>query len=371
MINNTENIEDIENKYENLLEQHNKLKCEFNCYQEFMEKNMQNINDRNLKLEKKLDILSNVIEVSKYINSMISDNNLLAMMNDIIIGIIGVKYSSFLLKENDKLAVKATNIPDTDLKQFDLGCREFLDERKPFINNSKENNVSYNSSKEEIHSVMGVPIFIKDILLGYIIIEHTLYNFFNDEHMKFVTAIANQMGIALENNMLYNRIRESSIRDPLLGIYNRKYFFDKVERIINLYSHDPFAIVMIDLDNFKRVNDVYGHQYGDEVLIQTSNIINNNISEKDILARYGGEELIIYIDNCKDKKEVYTKVDYLRKKISENIIEYGNIKNSITASFGVSFYPESGGTLESVINKADYALYAAKKSGKNRVISDL
>lgn len=365
MINNTEK------KYEELLEQHNKLKCEFNCYQNFMEKNIQELNDKNLKLGKKLDILSNVIEISKYINSMISDNNLLAMMNDIIIGIIGVKYSSFLLKENGKLVVKVTNMPDISLKQFELGCHEFLNEREPFINNSEENNLAYNSCKEDIHSVMGVPIFIKDNLLGYILIEHTVYNFFNNEHMKFVTAIANQMGIALENNTLYNKIRESSIRDPLLGIYNRKYFFDQVERMINLYHDDPFAIVMIDLDNFKRVNDVYGHQYGDEVLIRTSNIINDNIDEKSIFARYGGEELIIYINNFKNKKEVYNKVDDLREKVSKNIIKYGDISSSITASFGISSYPESGYTLEKVINKADYALYAAKKSGKNKVISDL
>lgn len=356
--------------YDRVLEKYNNLKCEFISYQNMMEKTLQSLNEKNSKLEKKLDILSNVVEISKYVNSMISDDNLLHTMNDIIIGIIGAKYSSVLLKENNRFIVKATNIPDIDLNDFEMKCQELFKKVGPFINNSKENVAFCKCSKEEIHSLMGVPIYLKDNILGYILLEHTLYNFFDEDHMRFVTAAANQMGIAIENNNLYYKVRESSIRDPLLGTYDRKYFFDYIEKQINLHHDQSFGIVMIDFDDFKNVNDMYGHQYGDEMLISTSRIVKDGIGINDVLARYGGEELIIYISDISDKNKVFRKIDSIREKIKNNFVKYENIESNITASFGISFYPSSGNTLESVIRKADYALYAAKKGGKNKVVMD-
>lgn len=363
-------MNDCKSDYDRLTQKYDRLKYEFNSYQSLMEKTVQDLNEKNFKLEKKLDVLSNVIEISKYLNSMISDDNLLSAMNDIIIGIIGSQYSSILLKENNTLVVKATNIPDIILNGFECTCDKLLKEGKSFINNSRENIVFFKYSKEVIHSLMQVPICLKDNILGCIILEHTLYNFFNEDHMKFVTAVANQMGMAIENNNLYYKIRENSIRDPLLGIYNRKYFYDYVEKQINMYHNQPFGIVMIDFDDFKSVNDMYGHQYGDEVLISTARIVKEGIDEKDVFARYGGEEFIIYISDMSDKNEVFKKIDNIREKVEKNFIKYRSIKNNITASFGVSFYPESGNTLESIIRKADHALYAAKRYGKNKVIME-
>lgn len=146
--------------------------------------------------------------------------------------------------------------------------------------------------------------------------------------------------------------------------------FDYIEKQINLHHDQSFGIVMIDFDDFKNVNDMYGHQYGDEMLISTSRIVKDGIGINDVLARYGGEELIIYISDISDKNKVFRKIDSIREKIKNNFVKYENIESNITASFGISFYPSSGNTLESVIRKADYALYAAKKGGKNKVVMD-
>lgn len=355
--------------YNVLLKKYDKLKKEYETYQNFAEGTIQMINEKNIKLEKNLDSLANLIEVSKYINSYLSDSNLIPVINDMIVGILGVMYSSIYISESSKLVIRATNVPDKNNIINDKIIIDEINNYRVFVINSCGK--FYSREDVDIHSVIGVPITLRDKFIGYIIVEHTLYNFFNYEHVKFISAIANQIGIAIENSILYNTIREASIRDPLLSIYNRKYFFDKVESIIKKYPKKNFGVVMIDFDDFKRINDLYGHQFGDKVLMETVKLIQKNIDNNDILARYGGEEIIIYIDNVIDYDNITKKIDNIRFKISKNIIELKNIKKSITVSFGLSFYPKDGLNIEQVIYVADQMLYTAKKSGKNRTCSSV
>ena len=356
---------------EAILEDYNNLKKEFGNYQGLAEKTIENLNIRNINLEKRLDSLTNIIEVSKYINSYISDNNLIPMINDMILGILGVTYSSIYLKEKGNLIVKASNSIN-DFKDFSKDeIYTELKNGKPFIVNCKDSLFHHSIGKGEIHSLIGVPITLRDKFMGYIIVEHTLCDFFNHEHIKFIAAIANQIGIALENNFLYTKIKETSIRDPLLEIYNRKYFFDFVEDIIDKNTSKEFAIVMVDFDNFKKVNDISGHQCGDEVLIETTKLISSLIRPNDILARYGGEELIIYINDCDDYEDVFNRIDDIRIKVSVNEVKFKEITKCITVSLGLSFYPINGNTLQNVINIADNMLYRAKRAGRNKVVMEL
>ena len=238
---------------------------------------------------------------------------------------------------------------------------------KPFIINSKDPIFKKADNNAEIRSIIGVPITLMEKFLGYIIVEHTLNGFFDYEHVKFISSIANQIGIALENNILYTKIKDASIKDPLLNIYNRKYFFDFVENVISKKQNDNFSIVMMDLDNFKKVNDIYGHQFGDEVLIQTTKIISKYLNKNDVVARYGGEEIIIYIENNTNKLEVYNKINHIREIISKNSVIHRGLSKQITASFGISYYPQNGTTIQNVISVADDMLYLSKNSGKNKV----
>lgn len=346
-----------------------KLKDEFETYQDFAEGTIQMITEKNIKLEKKLDAITNIVEISKYINSYLSDKNLISMINDMIIGILGATYSSIYLIEDNKLVIKATNIKNTKCSFCDEDNYKELLNGKPFIMNSKEVLFNKKFLKNGIHSLIGVPIYLREKFIGYIIVEHVLNNFFGHEHIKFISSIANQIAIALENNALYNRIREIAIRDSLMGIYNRKHFFDVIETKVKENKKQYFGIVMMDLDDFKKSNDTYGHQFGDEVLRQTAKIILDNIDEKDMVARYGGEEIVIYIQDIENKEKVYEKIDNIRMNISKNIITWGENKSNITASFGISYYPTDGKDLSEVLSVADVRLYVAKRMGKNRVVS--
>lgn len=354
---------------DNYRELYLKLKEEFETYQSFAESTIQILNEKNTKLEKKLDALVNLVEIGKYINLNVSDGDLIPMINDMIIGILGVTYSSIYIKENDLLKVKATNVDKMYANLTEDECFNFLKDEKPFIINSKKPLFGRLNGKANVHSLIGVPITLRENLIGYIVVEHTLYDFFNYEHITFISSIANQIGIALENSFLYHKVRENSIRDPLLGIYNRKYFFDVVENKIARKRERSFAIIMVDIDDFKKVNDRFGHQFGDEVLIQTVDIISESLGARDIIARYGGEEIVLYIHKVISPTEVYKKIDRIRQRISENKVIYNNLESYITASFGISFYPQTSVNLQQLLNAADNMLYKAKGCGKNIVIS--
>jgi len=344
------------------------LKTEYENYQMFSEKHIQELNQKNVKLEKSIDSLSNIIEVSKYINTFFSSDNLISMINDMILGILGVTYSTIFLIEDSELIVKASNIENMDVNLISQELTH-IDKGEEFLINSKEPLKKTGEHKTDIHSIMGSPIKLRDKFIGYIIVEHNLYKFMTIELKLFLRSIANQIAIAIENSLLYKELEKINQRDSLLGIYNRKYFFEFLEKNKYEKMKDKFAIVMIDIDDFKRINDTYGHQFGDKVLINTANIVSNGTDENDIFARYGGEEFILYISNFISENSVYSKVEMIRNALEDSKVSFNDEDKSITASFGISFFPLNGIDTNELIKKADDLLYKAKKSGKNRVLS--
>jgi diguanylate cyclase (GGDEF)-like protein len=216
---------------------------------------------------------------------------------------------------------------------------------------------------------MGVAIKYREKFIGYIIVEHNVYKFMTTELKIFLRSISNQIAIAIENSLLYRELEKINQRDSLLNIYNRKYFFEIIEENKIDKSNNKFAIVMIDIDDFKKINDTYGHQFGDKVLINTSNTISSCIDKDDILARYGGEEFILYISNFIDEESVYNKIEIVRSSLERSKVSINNEYKFVTASFGISFAPLNGIDINQLIKKADDLLYKAKQSGKNRVLS--
>ena len=126
---------------------------------------------------------------------------------------------------------------------------------------------------------------------------------------------------------------------------------------------------MIDIDDFKKVNDTFGHQFGDKVLINTANIIQGWLEKNDIIARYGGEEIILYLTGFEECISVYNKVEIIRRAIETSVVNLQDMSNSVTASFGVSYYPYDSDDINVLIKMADDLLYEAKKAGKNKVVS--
>lgn len=348
------------------LGRYEKLLKEFNEYQALAEEEIQKLSKQNMKLERDINTLSNIIEISKAINSSLNDENLISKINDIIIGVLGAVNSTIYLKENSKLEEKSMSLSEEV-------CNLTKEEKKHLINgeayliNSKKAIRTYGKTRLGIKSVMGMPIKLKEQYLGFIIVEHTIYNYFLKKDEKFLATICNQIAVGIENSILYTKLREAAKKDPLLDIFNRKHFFKMVLKKEEENPDNVYAIVMVDLDDFKKVNDNYGHQFGDKVLIEITNLIKNMIGEEDIIARYGGEEIIIYINNVINIESVYYKIEKIRKNVEQTIIKMDEISRSVTASFGIACFRRDGDNINEVIKIADECLYESKRNGKNKV----
>lgn len=343
---------------------YNQLKDEFEEYKSIKYKEINDLKEHNVELQKQVGIFYNVVEVSKYINSNLRDEKIISMINDMIIGLLGVTNSHIYMINNCSIKEKGYNISNEE--NLSIEEEEKVKNGENFLINS-EFIRKYSNSNQIVRSSLGMPIKIRKNHIGYIIVEHTIEGYLTEEHRVFLSSISNQVAVALENAILYRELKQAVIKDPLLSIYNRKYFFECC-RDETQDLNQKYAVVMIDLDNFKKVNDTYGHQFGDQVLIQTCDVIKKNLAKGSIFARYGGEELIVFMKEFNSSSEVFDRIEIIRKAIEENIIVMKGITKKITASFGVAFYPMDGKSITDVISIADELLYKAKECGKNKVI---
>ncbi len=159
------------------------------------------------------------------------------------------------------------------------------------------------------------------------------------------------------------KIAELSTSDGLTRLYNRSYLFTKLKEELKRYRRykTTFSLVILDIDDFKKVNDQYGHQKGDDILKKLGTVLNNSRRDLDICARYGGEEFAIVLPHT-NSNEAGIIAERLRKKVEDHF--QNDIK--ITISMGVSNCPDSSMVLDELITKADNALYKSKRTGKNK-----
>lgn len=174
-----------------------------------------------------------------------------------------------------------------------------------------------------------------------------------------------------EKKILENKIRENSIRDPLTQIYNRRYVFDRMTAIVAEYIRNVymFSVAIIDIDYFKLINDKYGHQAGDQVLIEFTQIISNGLRPYDILGRYGGEEFIIVSVNT-TSEHLKIAIERILEKIRKIEINYKGNKINFTFSTGIADgndFIEEDLTVDRAVELADRRLYKAKQKGRNRI----
>nr|WP_252926205.1 GGDEF domain-containing protein [Aliihoeflea sp. 40Bstr573] len=164
-------------------------------------------------------------------------------------------------------------------------------------------------------------------------------------------------------------LKEQSIRDPLTGVFNRRYLEAVAAKEIAHANRSgrPLAVAMLDVDHFKRFNDLHGHGAGDAALVAVCGYLKANMREGDWIFRYGGEEFVLLLRDA-DHADAEAKIAELREGISAISLELGgNSLPSITASIGVAVFPDHGMTMDALLEGADAALYEAKSGGRNRV----
>jgi diguanylate cyclase (GGDEF)-like protein len=183
--------------------------------------------------------------------------------------------------------------------------------------------------------------------------------------LNLITDIA---ASSVEKAVLYDYERQKAIRDGLTGTYNHRFFQEMLDNKIAEAERnkDPISLLMIDLDNFKLINDEFGHQNGDMILREVGKLMKDRIRSYDILARYGGEEFAIILPKT-TSEEGFRVAENLRETIeNKDFISPDEIKFRITVSIGVSELGEHAYNKKDLIDAADRGLYSAKKEGKNR-----
>jgi len=173
---------------------------------------------------------------------------------------------------------------------------------------------------------------------------------------------------AIRNAREHDRVKELSLRDSLTGLYNRRILEEILHLEENKRRQTPLALLLIDVDNFKAINDTFGHPAGDSVLTVLAKILMDNSRKENIVARYGGEEFAVLLNNT-GLDTALQVADRLRMKLSEQVFTFSGRKVSFTASIGVSHNDGVTAIPETLLSRADQALYQAKRSGKNRVCS--
>src|SRR5215212_4231816 len=174
----------------------------------------------------------------------------------------------------------------------------------------------------------------------------------------------------IEIGLLQSKLREQAIRDPLTNLFNRRYLEETLDRELSRAAREeyPVCIIMIDLDHFKRINDTHGHEAGDLVLKAIAEALSEFSRRGDFACRYGGEEFVIAMPNI-NLQTAYERAENLRQSLNLLRVPYEDDNLSVTISMGIACYPMNGQTREAILRAADQAMYAAKDSGRDHILS--
>lgn len=225
---------------------------------------------------------------------------------------------------------------------------------------STDNNLSY----------FCIPLMAQNDIYGLFFMEVAEGQPFSENAKLLMNAFSELTALALANVRLRENLRYQSIRDPLTSLYNRRYLEDFLFKQIHQAERmqNNLAVLMLDLDHFKRINDSFGHDAGDTVLKEVGRILQHDIRMGDLSARYGGEEFIIVLYNT-DLEVARTKGEHIQEEIAKLQSKYGaQHVGPITISIGIASYPEHGKSAEELIEAADEALYLAKNTGRNKIV---
>src|SRR3989441_689411 len=194
-------------------------------------------------------------------------------------------------------------------------------------------------------------------------------NRLTDAQQRLAVTAARHIALALANLRLRETLRMQSIRDPLTGLFNRRYMEESLVRELRRAARNqpPLGAIMLDLDKFKVFNDTYGHEAGDTLLRELGGFLRSRTRGEDIACRYGGEEFVLILPDA-SMEVTQQRAERLREEFKRlNVQQRGRSLGPVTLSVGVAVFPEHGSTVEEILRAADHALYQAKAEGRDRV----
>ncbi len=228
--------------------------------------------------------------------------------------------------------------------------------------------VHLGASNGELAATLCVPLVAQGSQLGLLTLsagdDHAI-----DAHFDIIQTAAEQLSMALANLSLQDRLRQQAIRDPLTGLFNRRYLEESTTRELARCARRglPLSLLMLDIDHFKTFNDVHGHAGGDAVLAQFGKLVQSMTRGEDIACRYGGEEFTLILPEA-DVHAATERAEAIRIAVEAMQVPHlGKLLPQVTVSVGVAGYPAHGRAPGTLMTAADEALYRAKRAGRNRV----
>ncbi len=262
---------------------------------------------------------------------------------------------------------------EVKLKKSDIFDNWVLRQRTPLMVDDTRRDFRFNvqdigKEARAVRSLISAPLISENKLRGILRLDNTSQKVYDSDDLRLLDIISNLSAVAIQNTLLYQELEKLAITDGLTGLLVHRYFQERFEEEISraLWTNSQFAFLMIDIDNFKSYNDRYGHIAGDIVLKKIAKLISSGVNPGDIVARYGGEEFGVLLVNT-HKSDALKIAQAIREKIEKEEFILRRQVSEVRISGGIAFFPEQGKTKENLIQRADQALYKAKREGKNRI----
>ncbi len=249
---------------------------------------------------------------------------------------------------------------------FNKLTKMFMDGFKDAYISRSENPQAFDAlgiKNPDVETFVAIPLLSEKKMVGILTVENL-----PKTDLERLIILSMQFALEIKKVMLYEMVERMAITDSLTGLYVRRHFYERMNEEMKRTKrfNFNFAFLMLDIDDFKRCNDTYGHLVGDVILKDIARIIKENVREIDVVARYGGEEISLVLPET-NKESARVVAERVRRKIEEHVFKAYDEKLKLTVSVGISIYPNDSIDARTLIDKADEALYAAKNSGKNVV----
>jgi len=222
---------------------------------------------------------------------------------------------------------------------------------------------------DSVGSVVVLPLLYEREILGILVLLSEETHAFSPQQKEILEVLGNQASISMANARFHAEIERLAVTDGLTGLFNHRHFQERLSQEFQRLGRftEPMSLLLLDIDFFKKVNDTYGHPVGDAVLKGVAGKVSKTIRTIDIPARYGGEEFAVVLLNT-DAKGALNMAERLRNAVSETVFHSEERTFNVTLSIGISTYPDGIKSKEDLIERADKALYQAKRSGRNRSV---
>jgi diguanylate cyclase (GGDEF)-like protein len=250
--------------------------------------------------------------------------------------------------------------------------QEMLETKKPIVINDTLEDPRFKgwAGTKAVRSWLGVPMLSRGEMIGFLTLDSIQVDAFSSEEARTAQTFASEAAIAVANARYFDQIQQLARTDPLTGLFNRRHFFEIARKEFSRATrYDvPLTMIMLDIDFFKSFNDAFGHDAGDQALVEVANCIQKIIRETDVPARYGGEEFAVLLPQT-DLEGGLEAARKMREAIEKHLIKLPLGVENITVSLGVAAHHPSQKKVEDLLKETDQALYRAKAYGRNQVQS--